>query len=89
MIPDEISVQVTLDHDDLEELRKNFEIDNKEDACNVIRECISFYVESHKESVSSLSGFVTTLCEFRDKDRCSEYCDGWDTSRECYVSYNK
>lgn len=82
MMPDEISVQVTLDHDNLEELRKNFEIDNKEDACNAIRECISFYISSHAKPAVS-------LCLFRDKDKCSEYCDGWDTSRECYVPYNK
>lgn len=66
-ILDEITVQVTLDSEDLEALRKHFEIGNKEEACAAIRECISFYVAEHKESVSSLSGFVSSLCEFHTK----------------------
>lgn len=24
------------------------------------------------------------MCELRNKDKCSEYCDGFDPSRECY-----
>lgn len=71
-IPNEITVQVTLDRDDLEVLRKHFEIGNKEEACAAIRECISFYVAEHKESVSSLSGFVSSLCEFHNRRKYDE-----------------
>ena len=27
---------------------------------------------------------VINLCKRRDKDKCNEYCDGFDILRECY-----
>ena len=30
-----------------------------------------------------------TLCENRCKDKCGEFCDGWDTTRECYIPCGK
>ena len=48
-----VTVQIT--NEDLDTLRTKFQINSKDDICAAIRECISFYVASHKESVSSLS----------------------------------
>ena len=28
-----------------------------------------------------------SCCKYRELDKCSDYCDGWDSSRDCYEPY--
>ena len=36
------------------------------------------------ERCFSIHGPEISLCYYRNLDKCNEYCEGWDTDRECY-----
>lgn len=36
-------------------------------------------------SVTPFTESGNTLCKHRNEDKCSEYCDGFDTSKDCYI----
>lgn len=63
-----------------------------EDDVEATKEYISDVME--KEMHIEVSGLVSvvpftesgnSLCKYRNEDKCSEYCEGFDTSKDCYI----
>lgn len=35
--------------------------------------------------IVSFTDVKSALCKHRNEDKCNEYCEGFDTSKDCYI----
>ena len=41
-------------------------------------------VEALTDCIERSKQFIT-LCKWRDRDKCADYCEGLDPTKECYI----